>query len=45
MRTEEAGGLKDYEIDYLKLLKRKESRKNHWSQNDLEYGGDGILKF
>lgn len=44
MRIEEAGDLKDYEVDYLKLLKRKDSRKSHWSQ-DLEYGGDGIVKF
>ena len=45
MKLEEAGDLKDYEIDYLKLLKRKENRKNHWGQNNFDYGGDGILKF
>ena len=45
MKIEETGGLKDYEVDYLKLLKRKQSRKNHWSGNESEYGADGLLRF
>ena len=38
MRIEEIGELKDYEVDYLKLLKRKQNRKNHWVESDLDMG-------
>ena len=35
MKIEEIAELKDYERDYLKILRKKEIRKDHWT-DDME---------
>ena len=37
MKIEGLRGLTDYEIDYLKFLKRKQIRKTHWVNREYDY--------
>ncbi|HLC60184.1 MAG TPA: hypothetical protein VJJ52_02030 [Candidatus Nanoarchaeia archaeon] len=37
MRIEEVGGLKESEIDFLRILKRKHSGKRHWADDKIDY--------